>query len=146
MTSLQRTSTGHAGNIDQFANTPEKAESRSSVASSRRFRLPRAWASKANFANGEIYCESEIDHGNASNPVSSGRTTPDGAAPNWQSGLLAITVCTQLCSMPAGACRLNQKGLTPPSSGRPLMSNVSWFSSHPKRAATDARRRLRLSA
>jgi hypothetical protein len=46
----------------------------------------------------EILSESEVDHWEAiaSNPVSSGRKTPDGAAPNWQSGLPAMCVSPDL--------------------------------------------------
>ena len=48
--------TGRAGNTGQLANTLERAGSKSSAASSRHSKLPRAWASKGNFANGSSSC------------------------------------------------------------------------------------------
>jgi hypothetical protein len=49
-------STGHGGNFDRLVNVPERVASRLSDVSYRRFRLPRAWASRANFANGSTCC------------------------------------------------------------------------------------------
>jgi hypothetical protein len=40
----------------QLANVPERAGSKSSDVASRRFMLPRVWASEATFANGRIFC------------------------------------------------------------------------------------------
>jgi hypothetical protein len=56
------TSTGRAGNTGQLVNVPESPATKSSAASCRLFRLPKAWASKATFANGKTCCGLAIDH------------------------------------------------------------------------------------
>jgi hypothetical protein len=62
MTPLRLTSTGRARNAGPFANELEKEGSQLSVASFRPFRLPKAWVSKVNFANGSTCCEFAIEN------------------------------------------------------------------------------------
>ena len=62
-TGSRLTSTDRGGNLDQRANEPERAASRSSGASSQASKLARAWASRATFDNGKTFCGSEIDRG-----------------------------------------------------------------------------------
>ena len=61
-TNSRLTSTGRAGNTDQPANGQARVESKSSAASSRHFRLPRAWASRASFASGSTCCGLVIEN------------------------------------------------------------------------------------
>ena len=56
------TSTGHGENFDRLVNVPERAGSRSSGVSSRRFEKRRAWASRATFGSGRSCCEWEIEN------------------------------------------------------------------------------------
>jgi hypothetical protein len=51
------TSISPGGSIGERAKVPESPASKSTRVSSRRSRLPRAWASRANFANGRTFCE-----------------------------------------------------------------------------------------
>ena len=54
-TNSRLTSTGRAGNTDQPANGQARVESKSSDASSRHFKSPRAWASRATFGSGRYW-------------------------------------------------------------------------------------------
>jgi hypothetical protein len=51
-----------AGNIDSFASAQASQANKSNAASSQHFGLPRAWALKANFANGRTLLRVAIDH------------------------------------------------------------------------------------
>ena len=75
-TDLPRTSTDRAGNTGQLANGQERAASPSSDASSRRFRLPRAWASRATSASGRNCCGSEIEGPQKIGPTANWRARP----------------------------------------------------------------------